>query len=314
MAAPSSSTLGSIRLISWNIKGIQHPIKRSRVFAHLRSLGPQIIFLQETHLCTNEQAKLGKNWISHIFCSKYDDRSRGKAILVHKEFPFVPTSILADENGRYIIVTGKIFGLQIILANVYGPNWDNPQFFTNFISKLPDLHTHHLILGGDFNCILQSDLDRSRSKPASSNTVSKAAKVLHSFMESYNLTDPWRKSNPTMRQNSFFSPVHQSYSRINYFLLNKECLQYVTNCQYHSIVISDHCPVQLDLSLPNSVMPRRTWQLDPLLLTSNNFIQFINNQIDNFLDINQTPCMSYITNLGVPKGLLEGPNNLLLIV
>lgn len=46
--------LGSTRFISWNIKEIQHPIKRNRVFARLKTLGADIMYLQETHLRNNE--------------------------------------------------------------------------------------------------------------------------------------------------------------------------------------------------------------------------------------------------------------------
>ena len=45
----------------------------------------------------------------------------------------------------YILVAGKHFGSQIVLANVYGPNWDNSQFFSRFIAKLPDHLITHLV-------------------------------------------------------------------------------------------------------------------------------------------------------------------------
>ena len=114
MTSPSSNTLGSIRLISWNIKGIHHPIKHSRVLSHSKSLGLEVIFLQETHLRTNEHTKLERGWVGQIFCSKQRDRSRGNSKLIRKGIPFVQTSVIADVNGRYVIVAGKLFGSQIV--------------------------------------------------------------------------------------------------------------------------------------------------------------------------------------------------------
>lgn len=35
---------------SWNVQGLNNPIKRGKDFVHLKSLSPDIIFLQETHL------------------------------------------------------------------------------------------------------------------------------------------------------------------------------------------------------------------------------------------------------------------------
>lgn len=73
-------------------------------------------------------------------------------------------SVIPDNNGRFVIVTGKLYGNLVALVNLYGPNWDNPQFFSGLIGKLPDLNSHLLILGGDFNCMLQPTLDKSSHK------------------------------------------------------------------------------------------------------------------------------------------------------
>lgn len=264
MTTINSRSTGSTRFISWNIKGIQHPIKRNRVFTRLKSLSPDIIYLQETHLRSDEYNKLKKNWIGQVFHSDYSDRSRGAAILIKRGFPFTPITTIPDNKGRFIIVTGKLYGTMVVLVNLYGPNWDNPQFFSNIFAKLPDLNSHLLILGGDFNCTLQPALDKSN--PKQSRSASKSSSLLMSLMQSYKLYDPWRHTNPSTRQFSFFSPVHRSYTRIDFFLIDYRTLSFVTDSRYHSITISDHCPVQLDMSFPDSSPPQRSWQLDTLLL------------------------------------------------
>lgn len=227
------------------------------------------MYLQETHLRNNEYDKLKKNWIGQVFHSDYGDRSRGAAILIRRGLPFTPVNIIPDNKGRFIIVTGKLYGNLVALVNLYGPNWDNPQFFSSLIGKLPDPNSHLLILGGDFNCILQPALDKSN--PKQNKNVSKSGALLMSFMQSYKLYDPWRHTNPSARQFSFFSPVHLSYTRIDFFLIDYRTMSFVADSRYHSITISDHCPVQLDMSFPNSSVPQRSWQLDPLLLKQPSF-------------------------------------------
>lgn len=54
----NTTGLGKIRWISWNINGIQHPVKVSRIFVHLKWLGSEIMYLQETHLHPEEHNKL----------------------------------------------------------------------------------------------------------------------------------------------------------------------------------------------------------------------------------------------------------------
>lgn len=67
-----------------------------------------------------------------------------------QRFWFIPSQTVCDSRGRYVIVTGKLYGTQVTLANVYGPNWDDPLFFTNFIALLPDVNNNQLILEGGF--------------------------------------------------------------------------------------------------------------------------------------------------------------------
>lgn len=205
-----------LRFLSWNVKGINNPIKRSRVFTHLKLLNSDVIYLQETHLRLNEHNKLKKQWIGQIFSSKHDVKARGTAILIRKGIPFIPLTTIADNRGRYIIVKGKLYGRQVILANVYGPNYDDPNFFSSLIGILPDITDNQLILGGDFNLVLHPHLDRSNLGPNSK--LSKAGTVIHNFMKSYGLVEPWRNCNPITKQFSFFSPVHRTYSRPHFVL------------------------------------------------------------------------------------------------
>lgn len=261
-------------------------VKRSKIFSHLKSLKLDVILLQETHFNINSQKRLNCKWIGQTYYSSFNYKARGTAILIRKGIPFEHSKVISDTNGRYIVVVGKLFNTPLILANIYGPNWDSAQFFLNFFSTLPDFNSYKLILGGDFNCVLHAQLDRSGVR--SNAALSSAAVAINSLLRSFGLSDPWRIKNPTMRQFSFFSPVHHSYSRIDYFIVDNQLLPLISSSKYHSIVLSDHCPVQLDLIFPANIMPQRTWRLDPQLLLGEDFRTFLNGQIDFFLEINDT--------------------------
>lgn len=83
-------------------------------------------------------------------------------------------------------------------------------------------------------------------------------------------------------------------------------MSFVADSRYHSITISDHCPVQLDMSFPNSSVPQCSWQLDRLLLKQPSFEKCISDQIDFFLLTNSTPGMSYATIWESLKAYLRG--------
>ena len=41
---------GVIRFVSWNVKGLNGPVKRDRIFSNIKALRAEVIFLQEMHL------------------------------------------------------------------------------------------------------------------------------------------------------------------------------------------------------------------------------------------------------------------------
>lgn len=152
----------STKFVSWNVRGLNHPVKRSKVFSHLNKLKAEVIFLQETHLCTKDIPKLKRGPISQIYHSDLNSKFRGAAILIGKNVQFVSNRVIGDKNGRFVIVLGKLFNLPVILTSIYAPHFEDSNFFRDLFGRIPELGTHHLILGGDFNTVLEPLLDRSR--------------------------------------------------------------------------------------------------------------------------------------------------------
>lgn len=212
--------------------------------------------------------------------------------MIHRDVQFVETKTIRDKNGRFVITQGTQFNRPVVLANVYAPNWDNVSFFTTLFSILPDLDSHDLILAGDLNCTLNPAIDRSSTKIAS---PSKSALCNNDFLKAYGVVDLWRFQNPTSKQFSFFSSVHQSYSRIDYFLIDQKLLPMATHIEFGSIVISDHAPVILKLSFLGNISYTVPWRLNSRYLSDEKFIEFINTQIDFFLELNMTPGITYST-------------------
>ena len=163
------------------------PVKRTRIFAHLKNLKSDIMFLQETQKA--EQNRLRKPWIGQMYHSNFDTRARGVAILVSKKNLFTSSNVVSDLGGKYVIVTGTLFQVPVLLVNVYAPNWDNIEFMNKVFSLIPNLNTHRLIFGGDLNCVVDPLLDRSSSRLS---PLSKMSKALSSFMTNNGCIDPWR--------------------------------------------------------------------------------------------------------------------------
>ena len=278
-------------------------MKRNRVLSHLRQLKTGVAFLQETHLRHSDHSRIHKSWVGQLFHSSFPAKARGVAILIDKAVSFVPSQVIADNNGRFIIVSGKLLDTFVTFANIYAPNIDDVKFFQHVLGMLPGLNSHPLIIGGDFNCCLDPVLDRSSTRP---RVVSRSASYIHDFLSEYSIGDPWRFLHPTEREYSFFSHVHHSYSRIDYFLIENVMMSKVRSCAYQSIVISDHAPLALDLSFPCVAKPRRNWRLNSTLLANDDFVEFISEQISSFLSINISPEVSNATVWEALKAFLRG--------
>uniref|UniRef100_A0AAR2JJG4 Uncharacterized protein n=1 Tax=Pygocentrus nattereri TaxID=42514 RepID=A0AAR2JJG4_PYGNA len=123
-----------VNFISWNVKSLNHPVKRKKVLRDLKYLKAHTAFLKETHLRTVDQVRLGGGWIGQTYHSNF---ARGVAILFKKNIPFHLEKMIADPQGRYIIVSGHINSFPLTLINIYGPNFDCPDFFRKIFGLIP---------------------------------------------------------------------------------------------------------------------------------------------------------------------------------
>uniref|UniRef100_A0A674MN32 Endonuclease/exonuclease/phosphatase domain-containing protein n=1 Tax=Takifugu rubripes TaxID=31033 RepID=A0A674MN32_TAKRU len=276
----------SIRLISWNVKGMNNNVKANKVISHLQDLEGDLFFLQETHLRKLEFSRIKKPWMGHLFHSRFSERARGAAIIVHKDVAFESSSVVSDPNGRNVIVQGKLQNTPVVLASIYAPTWDDDKFMSKIFSNIPNAADHHIIIGGDFNQVQDLDLDRSST---SQSSLSKATSMLKFHADQLGLSDPWRTMYPHTKAFSFFSHVHRSYSRIYFFLLDNRLLDNIQSCEYHSIVISDHSPITLNINLSQDKLPTKPWRFNSHLLSEPKFKDYLTNQIQLFFDTNDTP-------------------------
>ncbi len=94
--------------------------------------------------------------------------------------------------------------------------------------KLLEAGDYSIILGGDFNIVLDSVVDQSRcnySKPLNSLlTLKGTGKFL-------GLMDIWRTMQPNERDYTFCSCAHQVYSRIDVFLISKSLFLWLCPAQ-----------------------------------------------------------------------------------
>lgn len=129
------------------------------------------------------------------------------------------------------------------LANIYGPNDDNPSFLNFFFAALHE--KTNIILGGDFNTVINPTLDCSNSSANTRHTHS--SEIIKHYQE-YGNSNGWRMKNPTQLEYSYTSPHHQTSPRLHFFLISNSLTQYITESSIHPVIISDHAPVSVTIS------------------------------------------------------------------
>lgn len=200
--------------------------------------------------------KIKRRWRGKVFPALVNSYARGVTILVHESIPFKVNKVIKEKFGRYLIIQGNLLEEQIILANIYAPNADDPNFFQNFFLILSTLPGKYVV-AGDFNCALDPANDRSSG--AVESHIRSRATIQH-FMKELNLIDIWREENPDDLKFSCYSGVHKSYSRIDLFLVSVELRYKIKECCYDAIVISDHAPNSLVYQDSKRVKDAKIWR------------------------------------------------------
>lgn len=291
----------SLNFVSWNVKGLNHPVKRRRVFSHIKQFKATFVFLQETHIRGSDSTRLMSQWAGQHFHSSFQAKARGVSILVDPNIPFVHHNVMSDSSGHFVIVSGKLYNTMMVLANVYAPNVDNVGFFERFFSSLPDLNSRSLVLSGDFNCWLDPVLDRSSPNP---DSISRSASFIQSFLSNFGVSDVWRSLHPNKRKYSSHAP--HTFTRIDYFFIDNELLPLVRSCAYQGIVISDHAPVVLSLALPDLPQIKKHWRINSTLLSDNDFVNFMKEHLSFFFETNTSPDTSSLVVWDALKAYLRG--------
>lgn len=275
--------MSNLNFVTYNVKGINNPIKRKKIISQLKKLDCSVALLQETHLDDKEHKKLKREWIGQVFSASYDKgKKRGVAILCHKNVCFVPETIYDDGKGRVILVVGTIGNLYLTILNLYAPNEEDPTFFIQIASILAKNAKGMIIVGGDYNAVVNQQTDR---RPSVVGPKSQKTKALCGMLGELGLVDIWRLKHPRERDFTFFSRVHKSHSRIDMFCVSKQDAHKVTSCHIEPITISDHSPVVMTVNV-DSDKRHKYWRLNVSLLNDPDVVQKIKVEIKNYLELN----------------------------
>lgn len=272
--------MNRLNLVSYNVHGLNHPIKRKKILSQLKKLQCAIALIQETHLNEIEHKKLKREWVNQVFHASYG-KKRGVAILINKSLPFSAEKVIKDYMGRYIMVVGTIGDMTILILNIYAPNEENESFFKNIANIVTSNGQGMIIMGG----ISIPYIQYHPRLPSERGPNTKKSRVLNNVIKELGLIDPWRHNNPKGRDFTFYSNPHGSYSRIDFFCVSKQQIHKVRNCSIESITVSDHAPVILSLELGRESF-FRYWRLNVSILSDETVAKELKQNLKEYFQIN----------------------------
>lgn len=275
-------TSRSVKFISWNINGCSSPIKRRKIVSFLKNNQADIVMIQETHMQGLEAEKFKVGWVGHLFHSSFSNKRNGVLILVHKNVSFILQKQTKDTEGRIICVEAVVEGVPLVLCNIYAPNKGDPNFFHEVNKILGDTEGE-IVLAGDFNEVMDPVLDKSSFKPP---LMTKEREALHMLSRDVGLIDIWRLTNPDVKDFTFFSHCHKTYSRIDLFLVSTSLTDNVADCNIKTISLTDHAPVELFIKANQKTERRGRWRLNTGLLSDSTFRKTIEEDLKTFFEIN----------------------------
>ena len=120
--------------------------------------------LQEVH-CTERSFEIwAAEWGYTAFFSGMAGNKAGVAILFNNNFAFKVLRQTCDKEGRYIIIDLEVGELILTICNIYAPNKDDPIFFQNIRDQMTMFRSEEIILGGDFNLVMDVKKDKKGVK------------------------------------------------------------------------------------------------------------------------------------------------------
>ena len=145
--------------------------------------------------------------------------SAGVCILLNNNFNFDILKTFLDPSGRFIICDIKTDEKLFTLANIYAPNEDNPVFFKQVFNHLHDFVCEEIILGGDFNLVMDVKDDKKGGLP---RTHQNALKIINQNCEELNLTDIWRTLNADKHRYTWRQRKPEIHCRLDFFLISSD--------------------------------------------------------------------------------------------
>lgn len=256
--------MASLKLVTWNVRGLRAKPKRVTVLSHFKSLRADVSVLVETHITGQMQMALQKTWVGWFYQAPYTSSSCGVAVLIAKSVQFQLHLLQSDPQGQYLLLHTAIGDLEVLLMAFYIPppfQFAVLQEGVTFMAQHPTVPT---VWMGDFNITVEPTFDRLHS--SAQMPPQPLLTRFGRFLSEFAMIDTWRHKHLTTVAYSCFTPSQSAMSRIDMIMISPTLVPDLLDVGFGVRVLSDHSPYWMTLRLPSAPLTHM-WRLHQFWFT-----------------------------------------------
>ena len=268
----------NLKIVSVNVRGLGGQQKRRDVLHYLRNRDYDVVFLQDTHLTKNKIPFFDSLWKGKAYHSYYSNTSRGASILIDRGLQHKVLFEYVCERGNYMILGCRIGSQTYVLGSIYGPNRDEPAFYERIGELLGSVECENIILGGDFNFVIDSRKDSyGYIRENNVNARNKFASVC----AQYRLVDVWREYNPEDQQFTWIRSNNSQGARLDMFFISEHLCNSCVDQKITPGYRTDHNIILIEIALGESPRGPGLWKFNESLLKDDAYIEIVEKCIES---------------------------------
>ena len=272
--------MSGIRFASLNARGLNKKSKRYTVFNKCKNF--DVVCLQETYITDAKYESWKRDWPGDFLYTPGSCHSKGQIILINKNLKYDKIESLI-QNERFLGVKLHLDNMVLKIINVYAPNprADKLKFIQDLYSIFNNITKENTIICGDFNIVLDNDLDICAGLKHDADLVKK----FNDWVNNSLLLDAWRLLHADSTDYTWSSNTnpHSKARRLDYIFFSENLLPNLTGSEHCFISGTDHKLVSSSFTTDTFKRGKSFWKFNTSLLKDLKYVTHMNEKIDDFL-------------------------------
>ena len=283
MNASNENTVSKLNILSSNTRGFGNLTKQKKMLCHFKKMNADILCLSDTRFNNVKKMLFRNNYSSEykVYFSSFEGNSRGTLIMVSKKTPILVEGEFSDDDGNMNGINFTYDSKTFTLLSIYGPNSDNPDFFSSIFETCYNQGKEYKILTGDFNTAPSHKLDY---KNYCNIAHPRARAELNNMIVQYSCSDAYRFLHGEKIDFTWRAEGNKpQMARLDLCFVSNNLTPFLRGSSIKCAYESDHDFLLNVVDFHRVQRGKGYWKLQNEFLSDNNYIEKIRNTIKETL-------------------------------